>query len=296
MRRVFVSEQFESRQAVRDCIGEFEGYRLIGELGRGAGSVVYEAQDTFDGALYALKVVRSADEQSERFVAQAINEHELSQRVSHALVRASRRLIRLSDGKGVALAMELVEGVTLAERRPRGRRLTLSVFKAVARGLGAIHKAGLVHADIKPINLLLTRQGGLKIIDMGQSCAIGTVKTRIQGTPDYIAPEQVNRGPITAATDAYNLGATMYWCVTDRHAPRMLRVKGQPAPDEDTELRDPREHNPDTPGALASLILECLHVDPRRRPRNTEEIEARLDMAMFQIENAARRGAEAPQP
>ena len=61
-----------------------------------------------------------------------------------------------------------------------------------------------------------------KVIDLGQSCPIGTVKPRIQGTPDYIAPEQVHRRPITPLTDVYNFGATMYWVLTRQHVPTAL--------------------------------------------------------------------------
>jgi serine/threonine-protein kinase len=192
------------------------------------------------------------------------------------------------------LVMELVDGTTLEARRPRSRRLMIGVFRAVAAGLSAMHEAGLVHADMKPINILLTNSGGVKVIDYGQSCPINTVKTRIQGTLDYIAPEQVHRGAITPRTDVYNLGATMYWCVTDRHPPTALRLRGtpgQPMPVVDNVLHDPREYNPHLPPALASLILDCLQFDPADRPASMKDLDFRLEMALLQLENQKRAAA-----
>jgi serine/threonine-protein kinase len=215
-------------------------------------------------------------------------------RLDHPHLRKSLKIIRQGGliGGGatqVMLLLELIDGVTLEARRPRSRRLKVEVFKSVAAGLGAMHDAGLVHADMKPINIMLMNSGGLKIIDFGQSCPINTIKTRIQGTLDYIAPEQVKRGPITPRTDVYNLGATMYWSVTDRHPPTALRFRGTPGqrvPKEvDKVLRDPREYNPHVPPALAGLILDCLHQQPEDRPASMKEVAFRLDLALHQIQN-----------
>ena len=85
-----------------------------------------------------------------------------------------------------------------------------------------MHQMGYVHCDIKPNNILRNDKGEVKVIDFGQSCKIGTVKERIQGTPDYIAPEQVARRPITVQTDVFNLGATLYWALTGKAHPDAL--------------------------------------------------------------------------
>ena len=73
-----------------------------------------------------------------------------------------------------------------------------------------MHAMGYAHCDIKPNNILRNDQGDVKVIDFGQACKIGTIKQRIEGTPDYIAPEQVARRPISAQTDIYNLGALLF--------------------------------------------------------------------------------------
>src|SRR6201999_3313842 len=114
----------------------------------------------------------------------------------------------------IYVLMEMVDGMTLEQQHSEDIVVLCRLMQQVASGLLAMHKAGFVHADIKPNNILVTDDLHVKIIDFGQSCAVGTVKERIQGTPDYIAPEQVNRKPINQQTDVFNLGATLYWNLT----------------------------------------------------------------------------------
>ena len=101
------------------------------------------------------------------------------------------------------------------------------IFRMVANGLGAMHLQGYIHCDIKPNNILINPNGSIKIIDLGQSCRNGTTKTRIQGTPDYIAPEQVRRQPLDQRTDVFNLGATMYWALTGKNVPTLIPKKSE---------------------------------------------------------------------
>src|SRR5207253_76651 len=82
-------------------------------------------------------------------------------------------------------------------------------FIETAKALQALHRQGFVHCDLKPNNILLGPTGQVKVIDLGQACPVGTAKKRIQGTPDYIAPEQVKCIPVSVRTDVFNLGATL---------------------------------------------------------------------------------------
>src|SRR5205085_8539411 len=119
------------------------------------------------------------------------------------------------------LLMELVEGRPLEVRLPPTMIDIIDAFILAAQGLKAMHTMGYVHCDIKPNNILRNELGMVKIIDFGQSCKIGTIKERIQGTPDFIAPEQVDRRPVTIQTDVFNLGATLYWSLTHKHIPTL---------------------------------------------------------------------------
>jgi serine/threonine-protein kinase len=131
----------------------------------------------------------------------------------------------------------------------------------------------------------------VKIIDLGQACAIGTVKERIQGTPDYIAPEQVHRREITPKTDIYNLGATMYWCLTQKHIPTALPKDDSLLPSlEDQFIEKPtpiEELNPRVPKGLCELVTHCVQVIPRSRPDDMNEVIERLQVVKADVRRAS---------
>src|SRR5690606_18280033 len=132
---------------------------------------------------------------------------------------------KLISIKELFLVMEYVDGVSVELHPPTTFEQALDIFVQTAKGLADIHKAGFVHADMKTNNIVSCEDGTVQISDLGQACSIGTVKERIQGTPDYIAPEQVHRREITPKTDIYNFGATMYWVLTQQHIPTAMSSK-----------------------------------------------------------------------
>ena len=95
--------------------------------------------------------------------------------------------------------VESRKALPLESNPPKRLTDTVDVFVRTGKALEALHCAGYVHCDLKPNNILLGPSGEVKVIDLGQACKINTVKERIQGTPDYIAPEQVKREPVTMA-------------------------------------------------------------------------------------------------
>ena len=195
------------------------------------------------------------------------------------------------------MLMEMVDGATLEQHRPESIKHTICIFRAVAEGLEVMHRAGFVHCDIKPNNVLVSGDT-VKVIDLGQSCPINTVKQRIQGTPDYIAPEQVLRRAITAQTDIFNLGATMYWCVTNRHVPTLIpKSRDEIALKSPVkELLPPAEINPKVPKALNALVLHCLKTEPKDRPRSMQEVADRLGIVLHQIDHSAKTGVAMEPP
>jgi serine/threonine-protein kinase len=144
-----------------------------------------------------------------------------------------------------------------------------------------MHQLGYVHCDIKPNNIMHNDQGKVKVIDFGQSARIGTVKERIQGTPDFIAPEQVARKEISVQTDVFNLGATMYWVLTGRHIPTLYTVnkKGENSFLLDTRIESPQDLNPKVPTGLSNLVLECVATKPQKRPADMDAVIQRLEVA-----------------
>jgi serine/threonine-protein kinase len=132
----------------------------------------------------------------------------------------------------------------------------------------------------------------VKVIDLGQACKLNTKKQRIQGTPDYIAPEQVKCDAVTVRTDVYNLGATLYWVLTGKNVPTLFTVAksgGENAFLVDDGIPTPRELNPKTPETLSNLVMECVRVNPTKRPGDMSDLARRLDVIGY----AAHRSAQA---
>ena len=126
----------------------------------------------------------------------------------------------------------------------------------------------------------------MKVIDLGQACRAGTVKQRIQGTPDFISPEQVKCEPVSLRTDVFNFGATLYWALTHKKIPTLFTLKkGDNSFLVDDRIMAPADHNPQVPANLSNLVMECVRTNPAKRPENMTEVTRRLET----IEYAARR-------
>ncbi len=266
------------------------GFTVLAELGRGAASIIYLVQDPKSKQIWALKHVVKNDAKDQRFLNQAEREHEVAQALDHPVIRKVPKLIksrRLMSVKEIFLVMEYIDGVSVELHPPKNLIDAVSISQQTARGLAAMHQAGWVHADMKPNNVVICDDGSVKVIDLGQSCRSGTIKERIQGTPDYIAPEQVHRREITPKTDIFNLGATMYWVLTSKHIPTAL-PKGDTLvsslEDEFIEKAKPvKELNPRIPDRLNDLVTHCIEIDPAKRPDNMERVADRLDLILAQL-------------
>jgi len=269
-----------------DVLPDIPDFEVISKLGYGARSTIYAVSEKKTGQVYALKRVVRRTAEDDRFLEQAEQEYTISSQLNHPVLRKSIRMIRHRKFFRVVelnLLMELFDGTPLDIQRPKSLDSMLHIFIQVAGGLAAMHKQGFVHADMKPNNILVNDLRQAKIIDFGQSCAIGTIKARIQGTPDYIAPEQVGRGRLTPATDIFNFGATMYWCLTNRHIPTLIPKKKTDGPmravERNVELLEPHELNPRIPITLSKLIMDCVQNRPSARPQDANVVLARLELA-----------------
>lgn len=259
---------------------KLEGYDVLAEIGRGAASIIYLVQDPKSKQIWALKQVRMNGPKDQRFLDQAEREYQVAQKVKHPLIRHIDKIIknrvRLVSVNEIILVMEYIDGVSTEHHPPATFEQALDIFIQTARGLDHMHGCGFVHADMKPNNVVVNERGEVKIIDLGQACPTGTVKERIQGTPDFIAPEQVHLREITPKTDIYNLGATMYWVLTQKYIPTAL-AKGDSLVGslDDNFIEKPvpiRELNPRVPERLGTLIMKCVEVDPANRPGSMFEV------------------------
>lgn len=261
-----------------------EGFTVIREMGEGAASIIYVVHDE-NHRVWALKHVEKHEQKDTRFLDQAVLEHEVAQKFHHACLRRSERVIkrhkmlRLSD---VFVVMEFADGISMEKDPPRHNvELATDLFHQVALALAHMHEKGYVHADMKPNNIIVCEPGIVKVIDLGQSCQIGTVKPRIQGTPDYIAPEQVHRRPITPRTDVYNFGATIYWVMTGETIPTALSKDPEALMSrvDDKLLKKAKpaiQLNPRIPGKLNELIMQCIEAEEEKRPPSMHDVADRL--------------------
>jgi len=268
-------------------------YEVLDYLGDGAGSHIYVVAHPGTRQVYAMKhVVRHRDRDA-RFFEQLENEYEVGQHFTHPVLRRSLEMRKnqtlLRKVTEAALVMELFDGVSLDEQRPEDVLGTLNCFVQVAGGLVALHGMGYAHCDLKPNNILVNGQGEVKVIDFGQACRLGTVKQRIQGTPDFMAPEQVRCQPITVRTDVFNLGATLYWTLCGRNIPTLYTLKR----DEnsflvDDQIMTPQQLNSAIPEPVSNLVMECVRTNPAKRPEDMSVVLRRLEIMQHA---ASRRGA-----
>ena len=263
------------------------GFTILKRIGTGARSTIYMATDQEDDTYVALKRVIFERPEDARVFEQVETEYRVARRIDHPYVRKCNKLIkirRIFKIRELLLSMELFDGQSLEDGPTLSLVDVLLVFRMVANGLNAMHQQGFVHCDIKPNNILMSTSGLIKIIDLGQSCKIGTTKPRIQGTPDYIAPEQVRRKPLGLKTDIFNLGATMYWALTGQNVPTLIPKKN------DglglvilKKLPPPHEIRKKVPIGVSRLVMDCVKDNPVERPRNMMTVISRLDLIIHSI-------------
>ena len=262
------------------------GYTIIRRIGTGARSTIYLAADEEDGREVALKRIIFERPEDSRVFEQVETEYKVAGMIDHPYVRKCyelRKIRSMFKVREMLLAMEYVEAKHLEDCSTLSLGDVLLVFRMVASGLSAMHQHGIVHCDIKPNNILINKSGAIKIIDLGQSCKIGTVKRRIQGTPDYIAPEQVKRKPLGPKTDIFNLGATMYWALTGKHAPTLIPKKNRFGLPVTEPRRAPHEIKKGLPMGISKLVMDCIENDATKRPRSMMDVTSRIDLMVHSI-------------
>lgn len=268
------------------------GYEVLDFLGQGAGSTIYLVSHPQTHQIYALKhVVRKVDK-DDRFIDQLRNEFEVGKHITSDGLRksvdfkANTTLLRKTTD--AMLVMELVDGTPLEVECPRNMIDLVDTFLQTAHALVHLHSLGFVHCDLKPNNILRAGDGKVKVIDLGQACKVGTKKERIQGTPDFISPEQVRCQEVSAKTDVFNFGATMYWCLSGgKKLPTLFTLgKGENSFLVDEVIPSPRQNNPQVPEPLSNLVMDCVKTLVAKRPDMAECIR-RLELVQHVLRRAA---------
>ncbi|MFO0931404.1 MAG: protein kinase [Planctomycetota bacterium] len=259
-------------------------YELRALLGEGAMGKVYAAHDTALDRPVAIKVVHTELADDPDVAARFLEEPRAAARVVHDNL-THVYFVGTTDGRPF-YAMELVPGATLEQLVARDGPLPLDravdALVQAAKGLGAIHAAGLVHRDVKPANLLVTPDGRVKVTDFGLSKALGPASTGTElgslvGTPDYMSPEQCRGEPVDARTDVYALGLTAY-AVLAGGKPWTGAALGAVL---DQQMHAPLPSvvakRPELPPAVDVVLARLTAKDPTRRPADMAEVVALLE-------------------
>ena len=264
---------------------QIRGYELIGCIGVGAGSIIYKARDLGSGQVVAIKRVSVEGRENQKYLRHAQNEYTmlrtLHKRASDRELKGVVKVCRLMRSgflrrcKQSVLVMEYVEGLDLRRERRYPIGQIVDIMAQVSEVLSRLHGQGVIHGDLKPENIIISPKGRATLVDFGFSCRDGSMATSIRGTRDYMAPEQVNRGRLTAKTDIYNFGATVYFLLTGRHIPALIPAQGDNShfiPSDGQNTPAPRSLNPKVPAVLDEIILRCVASEAIERPSYIDEV------------------------
>ena len=248
---------------------EVPGYVLGDLLGRGGSGTVWAATRERDGAAVAVKVVQVVDADQADSLAR---EFAVLARVDvEGLVGFHEAVGLPGEAASVALVLDQVRGGSLqGVVQARGHLSvgeSVTMLAPVARALAGLHGLGVVHGDVTPANVLVERTGRPLLADLGVASLAGEVPGQLWGTDGFVAPEVLDRGVVTTASDVYAVGALAWWCVTG----------SPPAP---VALRRPLEElAPGLPAAWSEITLRALQGDPAARPTAAELALAYYDSA-----------------
>ena len=244
-------------------------YEIIELIGTGGMSEVYKAKCHVLNRYVAIKVLKPEFSSDVNFVTKFRIEAQSAAGLSHPNIV---NVYDVGEDNGIYyIVMELVEGITLKEYiQKKGRLLpeqAIDFSIQIAQGLEVAHQNHTIHRDIKPQNIIVSKNGGIKVTDFGiaRAASSNTMTANAMGSVHYISPEQARGGYSDERSDIYSLGITMYEMVTG-HVPfegennvavALMHIQG--------EMVSPREYYPDIPTSLEKIILKCTQKKAERR-------------------------------
>ena len=260
-------------------------YRVIKQVGKGAFGVVVLVEDTVVKDQFILKFLSPHVASDENAIRRFTHELRYARKVTH------ENVIRIYDfiahGKNYAISMEYFPSHSLTYNIARYKKLDvargINILRQICDGMVAAQAVKVVHRDLKPGNILINKNGRVKIVDFGLAAAASKAGSRLTktgilvGTPTYMSPEQVRGKTIDSRTDIYAIGVIMYEMFTG--APpytgeesvgiMFQHVEGNPRP--------PREHNEEIPDILQKVILKAMAVNPEDRHQTFEALKLDLE-------------------
>ena len=258
-------------------------YKLLERIGSGGMSVVYKAQDLSLGRIVAVKMLHDSLTGDENFLRRFHQEAYAAANLTHPNIVTVHDIGQ--DGDQNYIIMEYVDGQTLkqiirAQHEENGRFLpiarVLELAIQICKGIGYAHRANLVHCDVKPQNVLVTRDDRVKVADFGIARAISEASrqqdSQVWGTPQYFAPEQAAGEPATPASDVYAIGIILFEMLTgrlpfeaDTYTAIALKHLHEPPP-------PVTQFNPAVPPQLARIVDKVLAKQPANRYRTAGQL------------------------
>ncbi len=266
-----------------------ERYQLQSPIGRGGMATIYRGLDRKMDRVVAIKVLREAYSTDPKFVTRFQREAKAASALQHP------NIVQVYDygqtNGNYFIVMELIEGTDL-RRYLRSKGIldidrAIIIARDIALGLGAAHRRGIVHRDVKPQNVLVGRDGSIKLTDFGIASVYKDINAErltttgmTLGTVQYYAPEQAQGEIVNPAADVYALGIVIYEMLTGRPpfdgdtpvAVAMQHIQEKPVP--------PSHLNPQIPPALEEIIMRCLEKSPDRRYTDGNALARALEMLM----------------
>ena len=293
---------FSDDLGIKPTVGRYE---ILEELGQGAMGIVYKAKDPKINRMLAIKTIRFSDEFEadkireikERFMREA----EIAGKLAHPSIVAVYDVGE--DYELTYMAMEYLEGDSLLKFCRKGSllplRKVLYVISETALALDYAHKQGVVHRDVKPANIMLLKDGQIKVTDFGIAKAVSSSQTKsgiVLGTPNYMSPEQINGQHIDGRSDLFSLAVVFFELLTGQipfHGKNLTNLFYQI-----TQARhpSPREINPKVPKPVEQIINKALAKDPALRFATGADMTKYLKAMISKIDQIkARVGPGAPQ-
>ena len=259
-------------------------YEVLEKVGTGGMSDVYKAKDHRLNRMVAVKVLKQEFSENATFVSKFRVEAQAAAGLMHPNIV---NVYDVGEEKGVYfIIMELVNGITLKRYIEKRKRLSpreaLTVAIQVAMGLAAAHRGHIIHRDIKPQNIIISKEGKVKVTDFGiaKASTSNTITSNVMGSVHYTSPEQARGGYSDEKSDVYSLGVTLYEMLTGKvpfDGETTVAVALQHIQD---PFPSPREVVPDLPYSVEQIVLKCCEKSPDRRYQTMDELAADVEFLL----------------
>ena len=264
-------------------------YEILEQIGSGGMSVVYKAKCHKLNRQVAIKVLKEEFSSDSNFVSKFNMEAQAAAGLSHPNIVSVYDVI--DEGKLHYIVMELIEGITLKSYIAKKGRLevkeTIGIAIQVAQGIAAAHEQHIIHRDIKPQNMIISKDGKVKVADFGIARAVSaqTLSSAAMGSVHYISPEQARGGYSDERSDLYSLGITMYEMATGRVPFEGENTVSIALAHLNDALVPPSVYHPEIPIRLEQIIIKCAEKKPERRFASAGDVIHALRKTLLQSES-----------